>query len=119
MVLLTTLGRDVSLTSKNMKRTEKRRIDRARQKVAKRGPHTGDFTVRFSSPDNVPYITFTDMKNILPTPLYKSMIDLEKVEPHPEVLQDENREKGLFVGDCDIVFSNAREYYRKQKLSTG
>lgn len=84
-----------------MDRGEKRRIERIRKKILKRGPRIEDFTVEVLMQDHVPYITFKELKLLLPTGPYLSIEEVTKTGA--SVVRD-GEKSGVFTGDLYNMF---------------
>ena len=101
---------------KNMAtRAERRRTDRIRNRIRKKGPRVSDFTVEFDV-ENTPYITLVNLKKLLHPGYYNTIEKLIKDEHLFTIGEEEN--PGLFTGDCERVFEAIRLEVREGAIST-
>lgn len=96
-------------------RGEHRRLQNIIKKIQKRGPITGDFEIQIKLPEKITYITLDELRDKLHPTFYTELIALEK---KGFVFLKDGEVLGITLDQAQTVFSDIKNWIKRQKLST-
>lgn len=97
-------------------RPERRRIQRIRAKIDKRGPRLADFTVAFVTGYDHPVVKDRELRMLLPRDVYRRLYPALEHSDRQTIIDPENGQACVFANDFHAFCEALKQAVREQAI---